>query len=65
MSPILGFLGAGVLLNQLGVFQNGEELAAVSELGILFLLFSMGLELSLDRLKELAKFAFGLGLWQV
>jgi Kef-type K+ transport system membrane component KefB len=37
----------------------------LSELGVLFLLFEMGLELSLDRLKALAKYAFGMGSLQV
>jgi Kef-type K+ transport system membrane component KefB len=37
----------------------------LSELGVLFLLFEMGLELSLDRLKSLAKYAFGMGSLQV
>ena len=33
------------------LFRNQEELEKLSELGVLFLLFEMGLELSLDRLK--------------
>jgi Kef-type K+ transport system membrane component KefB len=33
------------------LFRNTEELEKLSELGVLFLLFEMGLELSLDRLK--------------
>ena len=35
------------------LFRNTEELEKLSELGVLFLLFEMGLELSLDRLKVL------------
>ncbi|KAG6554856.1 hypothetical protein Mapa_003439 [Marchantia paleacea] len=64
-SPILGFLLSGVILNQLGLIRNVTDVKALSELGILFLLFEMGLELSLARLKALAKFAFGIGLAQV
>ncbi|KAL3691276.1 hypothetical protein R1sor_004927 [Riccia sorocarpa] len=64
-SPILGFLLSGVVLNQLGLIRNVTDVKALSELGILFLLFEMGLELSLARLKALAKFAFGIGLAQV
>ncbi|BDA40681.1 Glutathione-regulated potassium-efflux system protein KefB [Coccomyxa sp. Obi] len=60
-SPVLGFLFSGLVLGQLGLFRNTEELEKLSELGVLFLLFEMGLELSLDRLKALAKYAFGLG----
>lgn len=64
-SPILGFFCAGVILNQLGLIRNLTDVKVLSEWGILFLLFEMGLELSLARLKALAKFAFGLGLAQV
>ncbi|KAK4476945.1 hypothetical protein RD792_016114 [Penstemon davidsonii] len=64
-SPILGFFFAGVVLNQLGLIRNITDVKVLSEWGILFLLFEMGLELSLARLKALAKFAFGLGLTQV
>ncbi|XP_073024871.1 K(+) efflux antiporter 3, chloroplastic-like isoform X2 [Primulina eburnea] len=64
-SPILGFFFAGIVLNQLGLIRNLIDVQILSEWGILFLLFEMGLELSLDRLRALAKFAFGLGLTQV
>ncbi|GER42109.1 glutathione-regulated potassium-efflux system protein [Striga asiatica] len=64
-SPILGFFFAGVVLNQLGLIRNITDVKVLSEWGILFLLFEMGLELSLARLRALAKFAFGLGLTQV
>ncbi|VFQ68415.1 unnamed protein product [Cuscuta campestris] len=64
-SPILGFFFAGVVLNQLGLIRNITDVKVLSEWGILFLLFEMGLELSLARLKALAKFAFGMGLSQV
>ncbi|CAI5974097.1 unnamed protein product [Closterium sp. NIES-65] len=65
ISPILGFLGAGLVFSRLGFGQHVNEIAPVSELGILFLLFQMGIELSVDRLKELAKYSFGLGLSQI
>ncbi|RID45473.1 hypothetical protein BRARA_I02200 [Brassica rapa] len=64
-SPILGFFFAGVVLNQFGFIRNLTDVKVLSEWGILFLLFEMGLELSLARLKALAKFAFGMGLAQV
>ncbi|KAM3253799.1 hypothetical protein ACQJBY_047723 [Aegilops geniculata] len=64
-SPILGFFCAGVVLNQFGLIRNLTDVKLLSEWGILFLLFEMGLELSLSRLKALAKFAFGIGLPQV
>lgn len=65
LSPVLGFLAAGVLLNQLGLTRDIKDLELLSELGVLFLLFEMGLELSLDRLKALAKYAFGMGTLQM
>ncbi|KAK4271358.1 hypothetical protein QN277_020062 [Acacia crassicarpa] len=64
-SPILGFFFAGVVLNQFGLIRNITDVKVLSEWGILFLLFEMGLELSLARLKALAKYAFGMGLVQV
>ncbi|OEL26897.1 K(+) efflux antiporter 3, chloroplastic [Dichanthelium oligosanthes] len=64
-SPILGFFCAGVVLNQFGLIRNITDVKLLSEWGILFLLFEMGLELSLSRLKALARYAFGMGLPQV
>ncbi|GMN63382.1 hypothetical protein TIFTF001_032455 [Ficus carica] len=64
-SPILGFFFAGVILNQFGLIRNLTDVKVLSEWGILFLLFEMGLELSFARLKALAKFAFGMGLTQM
>ncbi|TVU49004.1 hypothetical protein EJB05_00294, partial [Eragrostis curvula] len=62
---ILGFFGAGVVLNQFGLIRNITDVKLLSEWGILFLLFEMGLELSLSRLKALARYAFGMGFPQV
>ncbi|GAB2268059.1 K(+) efflux antiporter 3, chloroplastic [Dionaea muscipula] len=64
-SPVLGFFFAGVVLNQFGLIRNLTDVKVLSEWGVLFLLFEMGLELSLSRLKTLAKFAFVMGLSQV
>jgi Kef-type K+ transport system membrane component KefB len=64
-SPVLGYLFAGVVMGQLGLFRNVNEIEKLSELGVLFLLFEMGLELSLDKLRGLAKYAFGLGSLQM
>lgn len=64
-SPVLGFLLAGVVLDRLGLFRDEASVAELSELGVLFLLFEQGLELSFDRLRALAKYAFGLGLLQM
>ena len=37
----------------------------LAELGVVFLLFNIGLELSLDRLQSMAKYVFGMGTLQV
>lgn len=66
-SPVLGFLATGAILGPAGisVIKDLNELDTLGELGISFLLFEQGLELSLDRLKALSKYAFGLGTAQV
>lgn len=38
-------------VHQCSLFRNIEDIKKLSEFGVLFLLFEMGLELSLDRLK--------------
>lgn len=65
LSPILGFLALGFGLQQLDLIQDPESLHLVAELGVLFLLFEMGLELSSNRLRSLFSYAFGLGSLQV
>lgn len=67
VSPVLGFLGIGVALGPAGlsVIKDLNELNILGGLGISFLLFEQGLELSLDRLRALSKYAFGLGSLQV
>lgn len=67
LSPVLGFLLAGVVLGPHGfkLVRDVEDIAHIADIGVLFLLFEMGLELSLDRLKKLRVYAFGLGTVQV
>jgi CPA2 family monovalent cation:H+ antiporter-2 len=78
ISPVLGYLLAGVALGPyglaalakgapwLGAFaikvESIDELAAF---GVVALLFTMGLELSLERLRLMRRLVFGLGLAQV
>lgn len=66
LSPILGFLLAGVLLgpNGLHLVRDVHTTEVLAELGVVFFLFEMGLELSIERLKSLSKDAFGLGTFQ-
>lgn len=65
-SPILGFLVAGILLgpNGLGLVRDVATSKALAELGVVFFLFEMGLELSTDKLKSLGADVFGLGTSQ-
>lgn len=67
LSPILGFLFVGVILGPHGfrLVKDVEDIAELAEFGVLFLLFEMGLQLSLDRLRKLRKYVFGLGTLQV
>jgi len=66
-SQIVGYLTAGVLTgpHALGWIANTALTAALAELGIAFLFFAIGLELSLDRLRVMRRLVFGLGALQV
>ena len=66
-SPVLGFLFAGVLIGPFGlqVVRDVRSVSALAELGVIFLLFTIGLELSLERLKAMKRLVFGLGALQV
>lgn len=65
-SPIIGFLLTGVILGPGGLhwIQDVHMIDVLGELGIVFFLFEMGLELSLDKLKAMKKDVFGLGTSQ-
>lgn len=67
LSPILGYLAVGALIGpySLGWVSDAEGVSHVAELGVVFLLFSIGLELSFERLKAYRKLIFGLGAAQV
>ncbi|RZJ04023.1 MAG: potassium transporter TrkA [Brevundimonas sp.] len=79
ISPVLGFLAAGVLLGPHGLgrladtvpwlawltISDAEQIRSLSELGVAFLMFMIGLELSWVRLKAMRRLVFGLGLTQV
>ncbi len=66
ISPILGFLAAGTLLGPsgLGLISDVHTVDVLGELGIMFFLFEMGLELSINRLMQLKKDVFLLGASQ-
>ena len=79
ISPVLGFLAAGVLLGPNGLarlsdtlswlswltISDAAQIRSLSELGVAFLMFMIGLELSWERLKAMRRLVFGLGLTQV
>lgn len=67
MSSVLGYLIAGVVLGPsgLGLAESSGVLRLLGEVGILFLLFAIGLELSLARLVEMRRDVLGLGTAQV
>lgn len=64
---IVGYLLAGLLLGPTGVglVRAGEDVAVLSELGVALLLFSVGLEFSFARLRQLGKVATVAGTLQV
>lgn len=67
LGSVLGYLAAGIVVGPaaLGLFGRSGEIAGVAELGIVLLLFVIGLELKLSRLWELRRDIFGLGTAQV
>jgi CPA2 family monovalent cation:H+ antiporter-2 len=66
-SAVLGYLVSGALIgpNGLGFLQDLGTIAILAQFGVIFLLFSIGLELSLERLAALRRYVFGLGAAQV
>jgi CPA2 family monovalent cation:H+ antiporter-2 len=66
LSPVLGYLVAGALIGDHGMkIVTYEQTTLLGELGVVFLLFAIGLELSIARLKAMRRYVFGLGSLQV
>lgn len=79
ISPVVGFILVGILVGPhlLGglaaahpwldhiTISSAETLAAPAEMGIALLLFALGLELSLERLRTMRRLVFGLGAAQL
>jgi len=66
LGTVLGYLAAGIVIGP--VFHgitDGEQILAVAELGVVFLLFIIGLELKPSRLWQMRRDIFGLGTAQV
>jgi glutathione-regulated potassium-efflux system protein KefB len=67
LGAVLGYLVAGALIGPdgLGLINAPDQILHVAEIGIVLLLFLVGLELHPDRLLRLKSDIFGLGLLQV
>lgn len=79
VSPVIGFIVVGMIIGPFGlgllvetfpflryvVIEDAKGVAAIAELGIVFLLFMIGLELSISRLMSMRRMVFGLGGAQV
>ncbi|MDO9596823.1 MAG: cation:proton antiporter [Azoarcus sp.] len=79
INPVLGFLAVGTLLGPYGIasfggsapwlnyitFSSQDDVETLAELGVIFLMFMIGLEMSIDRLWSMRKLVFGLGSLQV
>ena len=67
LPPMLGYLSAGVLIgpHALALAQNSEGIRHLGEFGVVFLMFVIGLEFSLPKLRAMRQHVFGLGLLQV
>ena len=67
LPPMLGYLIAGVLIgpHALALAQNSEGVRHLGEFGVVFLMFAIGLEFSLPKLRAMRKHVFGLGMLQV
>nr|DAD18851.1 TPA_asm: hypothetical protein HUJ06_020314 [Nelumbo nucifera] len=66
-SPVPGYLAAGILIGPYGlsIICHVHGTKAIAEFGVVFLLFNIGLELSVERLSSMKKYVFGLGSAQV
>ncbi|QWD14148.1 potassium transporter [Polynucleobacter paneuropaeus] len=67
LPPILGYLAIGVLIgpNALALANDSVTVKYLGEFGVVFLMFSLGLEFNLHRLRSMRRIVFGLGASQV
>lgn len=67
LPPILAYLFAGVIAGPqlISLFAHPEEMHLLAEIGIVFLLFSLGLEFSLPKLLAMRSLVFGVGVGQM
>lgn len=64
---LVGFLSAGILIGPyaLGIIKNTHNIEVIAEVGVVLLLFSIGIEFSLKKLLKIKRIVFGGGLLQV
>jgi CPA2 family monovalent cation:H+ antiporter-2 len=64
---IVGYIFAGIVVGPAGLnlVAESEALAGIGEIGVVLLLFALGLEFSFERLVNLRRHVFGLGALQV
>jgi CPA2 family monovalent cation:H+ antiporter-2 len=67
LPPVLGYLCVGLMIGPTAFnwVNESEDLPDLAELGVVFLLFSLGLEFSLTKMLALRQVVFGLGSLQV
>jgi CPA2 family monovalent cation:H+ antiporter-2 len=67
LPPMLGYLAVGILIgpHALGLAENNQTTHTLAEFGVVFLMFSIGLEFSLAQLRAMRRIVFGLGMAQV
>jgi CPA2 family monovalent cation:H+ antiporter-2 len=67
LPPMLGYLAVGVAIgpNALALSQNADGVRHLGEFGVVFLMFVIGLEFNLPKLRAMRQHVFGLGFLQV
>ncbi|MFZ2989788.1 cation:proton antiporter [Ideonella sp.] len=67
LPPMLGYLAVGVLIgpNALAIARDSAGVKYLAEFGVVFLMFVIGLEFNLPKLRSMRTLVFGLGLSQV
>ena len=67
LPPMLGYLAVGVVIgpNALALAQNSEGMRHLAEFGVVFLMFVIGLEFNLPKLRAMRRHVFALGGLQV
>lgn len=67
LPPMLGYLAVGVVIgpHALALARNADGVRHLGEFGVVFLMFVIGLEFNLPKLRTMRRHVFGLGLLQV